>query len=77
MAEEQSEVSILSRGQRAIAQRSGEDMEECAAEHAGDWQETRWERVTLRGVVALNLPSQRMHSKGAHGNQTRSLPVSM
>ena len=77
MAEEQSKVSMLSRGQRAIAQRSWEDIEECAAEHAGDWHETRRERVTFRGVVALNLPSQRMHSKGAHGNHTRSLPVSM
>lgn len=77
MAEEQSEVSMLSKGQRAIAQRSWEETEECAVEHAGDWHETRWERVMLRGFVALNLPSQRMHSKGAHGNHTRSLPVSM
>lgn len=52
-------------------------MVECAAEHAGDWHDTACECVMFGGFAALNSPSQRMHSKGAHGNHTRSLPVSM
>lgn len=71
-----------SNGQLEIAQRSEFGRLECTAEHADDLQET--------GVAVLDsfgggmeareafsaLPSQRMHSKGWHGNQTRSLPVS-
>ena len=73
----QSEVSIDSRGQRAAAQRSEGEAKLCAAEHAGDLHETATLRVVLTGGEALGFPSQRMHLKGAQGNQTKSLPVSM
>lgn len=76
----QSEVSIDSRGQRAITQRSEEEAKLCAAEHARDLHETATLRVMLVGGEALGslgFPSQRIHLKGAQGNQTKSLPVSM
>lgn len=52
-------------------------------EQAGDLHEVGFaEEERLRGegfriVLGLYLFSQRMHSKGLQGNQTRSLPVSM
>ena len=72
-----------SNGQLEIAQRSELGRLECAAEHAEDLQETGVAVVESLGggveeakEVFSVLPSQRMHSKGWHGNQTRSLPVS-
>lgn len=72
---------MRSRGQWAVAQRSEEESEaeEWAAEQKADWQETldaEEERLRVAGS-GFGLPSQRMQVKGEHGNQTRSLPVSM
>lgn len=62
-----------------MAQRSEEEREVCAAEQAGDLHETVafLESFGGGGVVVVDFPSQRMHSKGEQGNQTRSEPVSM
>lgn len=51
----------------------------CAAEQAGDLHETVafLDSFGGGGVVVVDFPSQRMHSKGEQGNQTRSEPVSM
>ena len=49
-------------------------------EHAWDLHETVGFLEILGGFVLIEgfgFPSQSMHSKGAHGNQTMSLPVSM
>lgn len=71
-----------SKGQLAIAQRLEVGRLECTEEHADDSQ---WTVLAVdesfRGgadetVSFSALPSQRMHSKGWQGNQTRSLPVS-
>lgn len=72
---------MVSNEQPEMAQRSEEGRKEWAAEQAGELQGTKAvEEVTLGGGELGEMsgfPSQRMHSKGAHGNQTRSLPVSM
>ncbi|KAJ6342427.1 hypothetical protein OIU78_010368 [Salix suchowensis] len=67
-----------SNGQWEIAQRSELGRLECAAEHAEDLQETGAAVLESLGggveearEVFSTLPSQRMHSKGWHGNQTR------
>lgn len=63
-----------------MAQRSEEEWEEWTAEQARDLHETEAFLGTLGGgavVDGLYFPSQRMHSKGEQGNQTRSEPVSM
>lgn len=70
-----------SRGQFAIAQRSDVGSEEWAAEQEEDWQGTeKAEGESFREedeeLENSGLPSQRMHSKGLQGNQTRSEPVS-
>jgi hypothetical protein len=69
---------MASKGHREMAQRSEVEIEECAAEQARDLHETVAFLETFGGVVVVvDLPSQRIHSKGEHGNQTRSEPVSM
>uniref|UniRef100_A0A2P2NGA9 Uncharacterized protein MANES_02G039000 n=1 Tax=Rhizophora mucronata TaxID=61149 RepID=A0A2P2NGA9_RHIMU len=73
-----------SKGQLAIAQRLEVGRLEWAAEHAAVLQGTVAAAEEILGsgdeelplVSAPGLPSQRMHSKGWQGNQTRSLPVS-
>lgn len=69
-----------------MAQRSGEEREVCAAEQEGDSHETGEAAAAedkLKMVVdeviddGSYFPSQRMHSNGEQGNQTRSLPVSI
>lgn len=74
-------VSKSSKEQPAMAQRSDEGREEWAAEQDGCEQESNEELGGGGGggggEEGVGLPSQRMHSKGAQGNQTRSLPVSM
>lgn len=69
----------MSRGHLAMAQRSEVGREEWAAEQARDLHGRREAEETLRGGGEgdVVLPSQRMHSKGEQGNQTRSEPVSM
>ena len=66
-----------SRGQRAMAQRSEEGREEWAAEQEEDLHGTAVaEEERLRGEESGGFDSQRMHSNGEQGSQTRSLPVS-
>lgn len=70
-----------SKGHLATAQRSETGRLEWAAEHADDLQGTGLAVAESFGggdeTVAFSaLPSQRMHSNGRQGNQTRSLPVS-
>lgn len=65
-------------GQPAMAQRSEAGRAEWAAEQSGERHATAGEDDRLNGGDAdAGLPSQSMHSKGWHGSQTRSLPVSM
>ena len=76
--DEQEDVSMASRGQPDMAQRSDEEREEWTAEQEGELQGMREEegKVVEEREGKPRLPSQRMHSKGEQGSQTRSLPVS-
>lgn len=61
--------------------RSEEGVELCATEHAWELHEmgVLWEMLVggEGSEVSLGFNSQRMQLNGVHGNQTRSLPVSM